>query len=955
MMKTKQNLLMKAWVTFMAVLVLFTAMAPIKASAHNAYYLSTTLNVADSRYEPTILFDREGFGQGHRNHRESKFGFVQGYNWKEVDLTSNLEDLKDGKYVTRDLVKNPYLIFTFPGIQNEDGYDGNPEDLARAEWISKTMVQSLNDAIGFIVQETKHKPTKSELIILGTDLANASMKSGGNVTYNGKTFKVTGETNAPKKEQRKGLTKTAYTKIVSPDGDTRYFVHKVPKGYITLGGDASKAQKKEWSPLASNVPADLKAKVDEGDTKYLTWRHIVLQAHYYAIEHETYYSTIEDVVNPSKLEQYVTDMGNTFMLSLRSMLGLYSFSELMLNEGDRGGNGFFLGIMPMSWMDSATILHWTSMILAWLLMFIAFARLLTLRNLSAINIAKRVDLMDGVKSLIVVGFALSMFNPFFYALANFNFLLVDVMKNTSSVTSSFGTASPGSGLLSVLLINGAYLIVEIYFNFIYIARGIAVAILYGTGPLFIASLAFGGKYAQMFSNYMRELVGNIYVQTFHALLIAFFASVSAFGGLRLFEQLVVLFAFIPMTKFFRQATGIGGDLADIGGSAFGAVAGLAQAGTKKIRTAGAKSVNNAKAKASESRSARSSSTDLSTANMKSSTDFQSNGGKTTGNMVGNDNLKATASKGSASASGANMSMVDKAKSYANQKIENTKDGMKTMAKDAVGELKSIDSWKSAGKQGIQQGARAAGMVSAIGMAAIDKGTVGQNMSAISSGVKPGFNKASTRHNFEPSRQNQRPPQAPQHMGDYADTGNYEGSEMEGGNFTHKFKEKNDEGYNQMLDEHGIKKVEMSEEDISYTYDYNMDTQSFNSGKYYNSTDNEKMMDMYHAFNGGDETKERRKHYENQGITGVSYGENGMTVTAKAGTNDIQKVGMENNQYRFTKSPGSHSNANLIDSVKTGHERDRRGTQPPKGNGVPKNTGNGEGNTPPPPKGNDGSK
>lgn len=938
MMKTKQNpnLLMKAWVTLMAVLVLFTAMAPIKASAHNAYYLSTTLNVTDSRYEPTILYDREGFGEGHRNHRESKFGFVQGYKWEEVKLTSDLEDLKDGKYVTRDLVKNPYLIFTFPGAQNEDGYDGSAEDLARAEWISKTMIQSLNDAIGFIVQETKHKPSKSELIKLGTNLANASVSSG-NVTYNDQVFKVTGNTKAPKSEQRKGVTPTGYTKIVSPDGDTRYFVHKVPKGYITLGGDASKAQKKEWSPLASNVPADLKDKVNDGDTKYLTWRQIVLQAHYYAIEHETYYSTIEDVVNPSKLEQYVTDMGNTFMLSLRSMLGLYSFSELMLNEGDRGGNAFFLGIMPISWMDSATILHWTSMILAWMLMFIAFARLLTLRNLSAINIAKRVDLMDGIKSLIVVGFALSMFNPIFYALANFNFLLVDVMKNTSSVTSSFGTASPGSGLLSVLLINGVYLIVEIYFNFIYIARGIAVAVLYGTGPLFIASLAFGGKYAQMFSNYMRELVGNIYVQTFHALLVAFFASVSAFGGLRLFEQLVVLFAFIPLTKFFREATGIGGGLADIGGGAFGAVAGLAQAGTKKMRTAGAKSVNNAKAKASESRSARSSSTDLSTANMKSSTDFQSKGGKATGSMVGNDNLKSTTSQSSSSSNaGGDMSFVDKAKSKATQKVQDTKAGMSNMAKDAVGEIKSGDSWKSAGRQGLQQGVRAAGAVSAIGMAAVDKGSVGQNMSAISSGVKPGFNKASTRHNFEPSRQNQRPPQAPQNMGDYADTGNYEGSEMEGGNFTHKFKQNNDEGYNQMLDEHGINHVEMKGNDLAYTYDYNMDTQSFNSGKYYNSTDNEKMMDMYHAFNGGDETKERRKHYESQGITGVSYGENGMTVTAKAGTNDIQKVATDNNQYRFTKSPGSHSNANLMDAVRTGNERDRRGNQPPKGNG---NNGN----------------
>lgn len=635
----KQNLMVKVVVLLMAVIVVFSAFTPMKASAHSTYLLTVTMNEGDSRYEPLVLYDRAGWGQNHAAHREPKLGYFGKYKYTTTPLPEMggsspstvekaLGKYSDSSYVTGG-TGNPHLIYSFPGYHGTKDYDASAKDLQRAEWVSRTMIQSLNDAIGFVTLTADKKPNKYELMFIGTNLANGGYTKG-KFEYNGYKVVVTGDvtlTGDALKNKVKGVNKDGYAKVtISKTGTptvSRYFVSKVPKGY------------KSNQPLFSSIPDELqklhnaKGEVHgfSQDVTSLTWKHAVLQAHHSFWENDATFDNFDSIAKPGKAEQYFTEMGENFLLMLRSMLGLYSFSELMLNEGARGGGGYYLGIMPISWMDSASILHWTSMALSWLLIMFAFVKLLALRNLSAINIAKRVDLVDGIKNLIVVGFALMLFNPIFYTLAHFNWLLVDVMKNTSNVTSGFGTTAPGAGLLAKLFISLAYLIVEIYFNFIYISRGIIVAILYGVGPLFVTSLAFGGKYSQIFSNYVKELVGTIYMQTFHAILVAFFATVTIFGGVRLFEQLVVLFAFIPLTKFFREAIGVGGGIADIAGAgAFGAVGDMTKMGTKSMRQNGGSLATSAK----NSFASKKSNSSAPMTQMKNSSNFQNGEGGASG-------------------------------------------------------------------------------------------------------------------------------------------------------------------------------------------------------------------------------------------------------------------------------------------------------------------------------------
>ena len=935
--KTKNsNLLVKVMVMLMAVMVIFSALAPMKASAHSAYFVAVTLNEADARYEPMILFDNDYWNQRHHSHRESKVGYFGEYKYTSVALPEMknptpttveqaLKDTKDKKYVVGGS-KNAHLIFSFPGYHGTKNVDATSKDMARAEWVSTTMVQSLNDAISFVAQKSGKKPNKYELMYLGTNLANYGYVSGTNsFKYNGMTVKVTGQhklvdetkfTKAQKDALKRtpvnelkgkvaGVNSDGYAKITVSGGgvteESRVFVSKVPKGY------------KYNQPLYSSLPRELqindynpndsKAKQDKNykdvhgfseDVKALTWKHVVLQAHYSFSANGITYDKVGEILKPNKVEQLFTEMGEGFLLMLRTMLGLHSFTELMLNEGVRGGGGYFLGIMPTAWLDSASILHWTSMALSWLLLMFAFVKVLALRNLAAINIAKRVDMVDGIKNLIVVGFALMLFNPIFYALANFNWLLVDVMKNTSHVTSSFGTTAPGAGLLAKLLINFAYLIMEIYFNFIYISRGIIVAILYGVGPLFVVSIAFGGKYAQIFSNYVRELVGTIYMQTFHAILVAFFASVTIFGGVRLFEQLVVLFAFIPLTKFFREAIGVGGGLTDIAGAgAFGAVGDMAKMGTKSMRQSGGKFSSNLK-------SSKQSGSNAPMTQMKSSSNFTNgNGASGGGDMAKVDNTSSSTMANQAGQGGFMKQQMSKAGDTFKRGMTDPDSDRGVAGTMAGGALKAAGSFVGVG--------------GAVGMSAVGAGGVAQNMAQ----VKPMKQRSSTSRSGN-QKQNNRKQKAPQEVFDNA---GYEGSDISNDQsaVNHKFRMQEADGSSGMYDDYGITGVEEKGENLVYEYDYDANSNSFNAGTHNSGQQALKMQDMHKVFNtpSGSLTVEqsaRMKDYKNQGVVSVKEENGRMQVTAKKGTGGIQGASAENGMYKFRKRNGDNGSVNMLDAI-----------------------------------------
>lgn len=575
-------------------------MSPIKAYAHDAYFMGIAVDFGSYRYNAVVTQEDNDWKLS--NHKESEIGIFAEHaktsNFTLPPVSGEADKLKKEyeEFVPKSHLtgKDWALLYTFPGFhqgKTKSNHDATGLDRERAYWVADNLVNSFNDAIAYILSASDYKnsdkektSTRTEFLQLAVDVANASDSAmDGNstqVSFNGKTFDFSSGKDI--EHPLKGIEKSHYIKIKVSGGQPSYFVAMVPKGYYP------------GQELANTIPEDYRDEVEDKEVKNLDWKRIVLQGNTNYIKDGISFSQIDELVKPGKIEQYFSEFISSVLGVVRQLLGLYSFQELMLNDGARATTTY-QGLMPLNWFDSAQSLFWVCQCLAWALIIGAIVKLLVSRNLSAVNPMMRVNLIDGIQNLLMTGFMLALIGPLFHVLAVINYKLVAVFGSASNYSQAFGTANTmSSGLVGAILINIAFFIIMIYFNFVYIMRAITIALLYSTAPLFVVSIAFGGKYKQLFGNYMKELTSNIYMQTFHALMIAFFANVTTLGQTRLIESIILLIAFVPMTQWFRQnLMGLsgGGISGQIGGQALsmgmgmvgGATAGfMEQRNRKKI-------------------------------------------------------------------------------------------------------------------------------------------------------------------------------------------------------------------------------------------------------------------------------------------------------------------------------------------------------------------------------------
>lgn len=551
-------------------------MSPIKAYAHDAYFMGIAVDFGSYRYNAVVTQEDNDWKLS--NHKESEIGIFAEHaktsNFTLPPVSGEADKLKKEyeEFVPKSHVtgKDWALLYTFPGFhqgKTQSNHDATGLDRERAYWVADNLVNSFNDAIAYILSASDYKnsdkektSTRTEFLQLAVDVANASDSAmDGNstqVSFNGKTFEFSSGKDI--EHPLKGIEKSHYIKIKVSGGQPSYFVAMVPKGYYP------------GQELANTIPEDYRDEVEDKEVKNLDWKRIVLQGNTNYIKDGISFSQIDELVKPGKIEQYFSEFISSILGVIRQLLGLYSFQELMLNDGARATTTY-QGLMPLNWFDSAQSLFWVCQCIAWALIIGAIVKLLVSRNLSAVNPMMRVNLIDGIQNLLMTGFMLALIGPLFHVLAVINYKLVAVFGSASNYSQAFGTANTmSSGLVGAILINIAFFIIMIYFNFVYIMRAITIALLYSTAPLFVVSIAFGGKYKQLFGNYMKELTSNIYMQTFHALMIAFFANVTTLGQTRLIESIILLIAFVPMTQWFRQnLMGLsgGGISGQIGGQA----------------------------------------------------------------------------------------------------------------------------------------------------------------------------------------------------------------------------------------------------------------------------------------------------------------------------------------------------------------------------------------------------
>lgn len=577
--------------------------------AHKSYHLSVTANPKAGTIDTDILFDSNGAKGKHLEVKKTDTYFGK-YNGVKT-FVSNEEEKKGiksslllpqskfkDKYIPKSesLSKVDYVLpFAFPGRHVGDNMaakdrdklrDGNAIDRQMAQNVQALLVGGFNQALSRVLpaaypnmaERTLRDNYAKTVSKLSNTALLASSRSGlgktQTTTIGAVEVKISpvfeGDSNV--KGMTSDLLKASdFVGIKIGSEKTFYVPATMSKGYGSGQAIYSQIKDTTYSPYQNK------------DVAYLTWQLLTYQALFntYSLGIES--SAASELQELNFIEKHIAEMMDGIATSIRSLLGLVSIPELMMNGGI-GKVSNWRGVMPSTLYQISVTMHVILQLLAWLAIGIAFAKLLALRNLSAVNPQLRVDFVEGLMNLIVTGFLLLSALPILGAMAMLNESLVNFFSGMSAYTSLYGSSSLGiqNGTIAGAFVSLIFMGVEAYFNFFYIIRGLTMGVLFAIAPLAIVTIAFGAKYKEVFSNYMKTLVGTLYIQAIHALILAIYSMFLAKGGANgSIYMLILYFSFIPVTKMIRD------EIMKVGGGSIDRAAGGATTASTATMTAGA--------------------------------------------------------------------------------------------------------------------------------------------------------------------------------------------------------------------------------------------------------------------------------------------------------------------------------------------------------------------------------
>lgn len=558
--------------------------APEQASAHNAYYLgvavdgeSHVLSSYVSLDNNSVLVDNHSeisktniyFGSTAYDDR-TYVSIREGQSAENMTITlpsvsgsASPSDITTEYSTVLTKVKSSdgdsdyeeTLLFSFPGRHvgltaglgdSEYKRNGTSSDSEQAYWVNRNLVSGLNKAIdvAYDAGYSGKSVGNGDVVTLyiATSIANiAASGTSGSFDVNGTQVTVA-PANIAKADVGDGLEQAAYVTITGGEQSVTVPWY-VQKGY---------AEGQRMYTVIQNTTYNSPDYAGE-DAKYLTWQHLVMQAGYNSFVNGVVASSITELNPPGVVERTLTDLVNNGMHSIQSTLGLSSMAELVLNQGTRDFE-YWKGIMPKTMTAVADEVHMLVQVIAWLLLSGALAKLFTMRNLAAINPRMRIELKEGLMNIVGAAFALIVFIPIYMSLVTLNGALVDYFGGISADSSNFGKVGslPG-GAIGGAFLSLAFFFIDVYFNAQYIMRSLQIAILYAFAPLFIVTIAYGGQFKEVFSNFARELTGLIFMQAIHAAILGLYSRALDNGGADGMMYALIMYAsFIPVTKMIRE-------------------------------------------------------------------------------------------------------------------------------------------------------------------------------------------------------------------------------------------------------------------------------------------------------------------------------------------------------------------------------------------------------------------
>ncbi|MEG1299608.1 MAG: hypothetical protein RSC93_02800 [Erysipelotrichaceae bacterium] len=544
-------------IPLMVFVTLFSNIQPVSAGSETVYAWYVVLDELNHTFQGFVVEDDNGTGQKPEETYSTGYDIGDSRVYiKDSGITSSGVDIDTGsmqKFSKQDAgnVNRKYFAWTWPP---DTSIAASAEDGAMAEWVNETLISSFNMATQKIISENGLTFKDAiQFLKFTNQVANSAYNTGtGSYTgidANGKSVTATWNMSRPTKEELKdasinydseqGMGVNDYVRVYIGNKDNAIIVpYQVPKGY-------QKGQR-----LYQKYKDIKGANVSESPKK-IGWSHMVYQASYSHLDKNINANNTDEIFNPNSMTDWLMDfIRNDVFGGIKSFLGLYSIEDLTLNQGIRAVT-YYKGVMPRSWFSGASLLYWLFQIVAIFIMGIGFIKLMIERNISVINPAKKAAMMEGFMNIVYALLLTLMFIPGFILLLSVNETIISLLSSMVGSGATL-TATLSKGNLIGIIIEFAFLFIVFKINITYIVRAIVVTVLYATAPFFISLLTIGEKGKNYFSIWAKEMMVNIFLQTFNAIMTVFFLSVLKYSNLKVIERFVIMMTYITLTDYFKN-------------------------------------------------------------------------------------------------------------------------------------------------------------------------------------------------------------------------------------------------------------------------------------------------------------------------------------------------------------------------------------------------------------------
>lgn len=335
---------------------------------------------------------------------------------------------------------------------------------------------------------------------------------------------------------------TDYLKVTA-DGIEYYLMYRIPKGYTAVLG-------RNLNSLGL-VTSDDTLSMD--DVSFINWDMLVAEAvlgYHLESSHQVNVSNVSDG-DLSSFETMMVSMFNFMYQNIVSMLNLWPIEQLIFNQGLRGTNAYSAGIFPQSWEGVIWGLFMVSQLIAMIMLLWVLIQTAAQRAMSTVNFMDRIMAWERIKKIIFAALILAVFPVTIQLIMQLSDGLTQVIVSAlgdlseNSIQDRRDAITTSTGGVGVIFANFLLIGIDCYFNFVYTLRGLMVAMLIISGPIFVVLSVTGKQYQKAFGTWTSQLLSNIFIQPVHAL--AFTLILSLPQSTRSFENLLMIFATIPFS------------------------------------------------------------------------------------------------------------------------------------------------------------------------------------------------------------------------------------------------------------------------------------------------------------------------------------------------------------------------------------------------------------------------